>query len=110
MRKVVRRIKDANGMPVWMPGVGGELPQLLDYPVHINNDMPVPAAGAKSLMFGNYSRYVVRDVLQGGFFFRFDDSRYVSNGQVGFLMFWRSGGNLTDTGAVKYYQHPLELA
>ena len=36
--------------------------------------------------------------------FRFTDSAYAKNGQVGFLAWLRSGGNLVDVGgAVKYY-------
>ena len=37
--------------------------------------------------------------------FRFDDSFYMSNGQVGFLAWARAGGNLLDTAAVSLFQH-----
>lgn len=36
---------------------------------------------------------------------RFDDSAFALNGQVGFCGWMRSGGNLLDTAAVKYYQN-----
>lgn len=104
MRKVVRKLKDSNGRPIWMPAVGGELPQLLDYPVYINNDMPAPAANAKSIAFGNLRSYLIRDVNQF-VLFRFDDSAYSLKGQIGFLGMARSGGNLLDLNAVKLYQH-----
>jgi HK97 family phage major capsid protein len=55
-------------------------------------------------LFGDYSKYIVRDVMAANLF-RFDDSAYVKLGQIGFLMWMRSGGNLTDTAAVKYYQN-----
>ena len=42
------------------------------------------------------------DVLQMQLF-RFTDSKYAEKGQVGFLMWARSGGNLLDTAAVKHY-------
>lgn len=103
MRKLIRRIKDTNGRPVWLPGVGGELPQLLDYPVFINNDMPTPAASAKSLAFGALHRYMIRDVADIQFF-RFSDSSYTVRGQVGFQAFTRAGGNLLDVNAVKVFQ------
>jgi HK97 family phage major capsid protein len=77
---------------------------LLDYPVYINNDMPAPAASAKSVAFGNLSRYTIRDALQVTVR-RLDDSTFLSKGQVGFLAWARSGGNLLDLGAVKLYQH-----
>lgn len=103
-RKQVRRIKDTNGRPVWMPGLSGDLPQLLDYPVFINNDMPSPAANAKSIAFGNLGKYLIRDVAEVTIF-RLEDSALLQKGQVGFVGFMRSGGNLADTTAVKVYQH-----
>ena len=109
MRKVIRKLKDANGRPIWTPSYddGVTLPtpaQLLDYPVYINNDMAVPAVNAKSLAFGNLRSYTIRDALVVNLL-RFDDSAFVSKGQVGFLAFARAGGNLADSGAVKLYQH-----
>lgn len=109
LRKVVRKIKDANGRPIWLPsyeeGAVALAPaQLLGYPVYINNDMPAPAANATSLAFGNLHRYMIRDALQATLF-RFEDSAYASKGQVGFLAWARAGGNLLDTSAVKLYQH-----
>ncbi|MHB2053468.1 phage major capsid protein, partial [Pseudomonas sp. VEM90] len=63
-----------------------------------------PAANAKSIIYGDLSKYMVRDAMQVNLM-RFDDSAFASKGQVGFLAFMRSGGNLTDTDAVKHYQH-----
>jgi HK97 family phage major capsid protein len=67
--------------------------------------MPVMAANAKSVLFGDFSKYMVRDVMDFTLF-RMTDSKYTENGQVGFLAFCRSGANLIDVGgAVKYYQN-----
>jgi len=104
LRKVVRKIKDSSGLPVWVPGIGGAPAELLGYPVTVNNDMAAPGANAKTLLFGNFSRYFVRDV-RSVLLFRFADSAYLKQGQVGFLMFARAGGNLTDLNSVKYYAH-----
>jgi len=104
MRKVVRKVKDSQGLPVWVPGIGGGPAELLGYPVTVNNDMASPAANAKTLLFGNFARYMIRDVRKI-FLFRFADSAFLKQGQVGFLMFARAGGNLTDVNAVRYYQH-----
>jgi len=108
MRKVVRKLKDTNGRPIWMPGHSDGkqiLPaMLLDYPCFFNTDMPTPAANAKSIIFGNYARYLIRDALQVSMF-RFDDSAFINKGQVGFLALARAGGQLLDSGAVKAYQH-----
>lgn len=104
MRKVVRKLKDSSGRPIWTPAIGSDLPQLLDHPVWINTDMPAPAANAKSMAFGNLRSYMIRDALQLTIL-RFDDSGFALKGQVGFLALARTGGNLLDTGAVKLYQH-----
>lgn len=103
----IRKLKDDSGRPVFMPGYDGladAMPDtILGYPVTINQDMPVMAASAKSVLFGDMSRYYVRDVLQNTLH-RFEDSAYAKKGQVGFLAWARSGGNLIDVGgAVKHY-------
>ena len=109
VRRVVRKIKDTTGRPIWTPsydeGMSAKTPDLLlGYPVEINNHMPVPAANAKSITFGDHSKYMVRDAMELTMF-RFEDSAYLKKGQVGFLAWARAGGNLTDTNAVKVYQH-----
>jgi HK97 family phage major capsid protein len=64
------------------------------------------AANAKSIAFGDFSKYVIRDVMAMTYY-RFDDSAYAKKGQVGFLAFLRSGGNFMDVGgAVKLFQNP----
>ena len=109
VRRAVRKIKDTTGRPIWTPsydeGMSAKTPDLLmGYPVEINNHMPVPAANAKSISFGDHSKYMVRDAMELTMF-RFEDSAYLKKGQVGFLAWARAGGNLTDTNAVKVYQH-----
>jgi HK97 family phage major capsid protein len=109
LRRVIRKIKDTQGRPIWTPSWDGGFQvgtpdTLLGYPVYINNDMPVPAANAKSLAFGNLRRYMIRDAMSLTLF-RFDDSPYLSKGQVGFLAWARAGGNLMDINSVKLYQH-----
>ena len=106
-RKVIRKIKDTSGRPIWTPsyegGMGvGAADMLLGKELVINNDMPTMAANAKSIIFGDFSKYIIRDALSVQLM-RFDDSAFASKGQVGFLAFIRSGGNLVDAGAVKYY-------
>lgn len=109
MRRVVRKMKDGQGRPIWTPNydagiAGGFSDQLLGYDTQLNNDIPVPAANAKSIAFGDFSKYMIRDAMQLTLF-RFDDSKYAEKGQIGFLAWARSGGNLLDTAAIKLYQH-----
>ena len=109
MRRVVRKIKDTAGRPIWTPsydeGMSSATPdRLLGYPVYINNDLAVPAANAKSLAFGNFQRYLIRDAMDVQIK-RFDDSAFALKGQVGFCGWMRTGSNLLDTAAVKVYSN-----
>lgn len=105
--KVIRKLKDSQNRPLYIPALssalsGSDLPTINGYPVIVNQDVAVMAANAKSILFGLLSKYKIRDVMQVSLF-RFEDSVYISNGQIGFLAWARAGGNLTDTTAVKYY-------
>lgn len=105
---VVSKIKDSAGRPIWVPGgsdnLTGKTPDtLLGYPVVANDDVAVMAANAKSIAFGDLSKYIIRDVNGSVTMRRFDDSAFALNGQVGFCGWMRTGGNLTDTAAVKVY-------
>ena len=109
MRRGIRKIKDTAGRPIWTPSYESGITQkqpdlLLGYPVEINNDMPVAAANAKSLAFGDLAQYTIRDAMQVTLF-RFEDSAFLTKGQIGFLGWSRHGGNLLDTNAVRVYQH-----
>lgn len=105
---VVSKLKDTTGRPIWTPGdaesiVNGTPDTLLGYPVVINDDMAVMAASAKSIAFGDFSKYTIRDVAGTTVIRRFDDSAFALSNQVGFCGWTRSGGNLLDTAAVKVY-------
>lgn len=106
--KVIRKLKDTtNNRPIFIPGwdgLGGAMPDtILGYPVTINQDIATMAANAKSILFGDFSFYKIRDAMDLTMF-RFDDSAYIKLGQIGFLAWQRCGGNFVDVGgAVKYY-------
>ena len=108
--KMVRKIKDTQGRPIFVPGYeqgnpGGAPDRLLGREIVINQNMPAPAANAKSVLYGDFSKYLIRDVLDVTLF-RMTDSAYTLKGQVGFVAFCRSGGNMLDVGgAVKAYQN-----
>jgi HK97 family phage major capsid protein len=100
--KAIRKLKDSNGRPLWVPDFDGGITAaqggtLLGSPVMLNQQMPVMAANAKSILFGNFKNYIIRDVMAMNLF-RFTDSVYASKGQVGFLAWMRSGGNFIDNG------------
>lgn len=105
--KIIRKLKDTAGRPIFLPGydgLGKAMPDtILGYPVVINQDIAVMAANAKSILFGDFTFYKIRDAMDMQMF-RFDDSAYIKLGQIGFLAWMRSGGNFVDVGgAVKYY-------
>jgi HK97 family phage major capsid protein len=102
----IRKLKDSSNRPIYIPGydglAGAMKDTLLGYDICINQDIAQMAANAKSILFGDFSKYVIRDVMNAQLF-RFADSAYVKLGQIGFLMWARAGGNLVDSNAVKYY-------
>jgi len=106
--KVVRKIKDSNGRPIFVPGYeqgnpGGAPDRLLNRPITINDDVAAMAANAKSILCGDFKKYIARRVMDLTLF-RMTDSAFTLNGQVGFVAFQRIGGNLVDAGgAVKHY-------
>lgn len=105
--KVVRKLKDSQNRPIFLPGYDGlagpMADSLLGYKVVINQDVAAMAANAKSILFGDFSKYVVRDAMQLSLY-RFTDSAYTKLGQVGFLAWARSGGQYVDVGAsMKHY-------
>ena len=108
---VIRQIKDTQGRPIFVPGYeqgtpGGAPDRLMGRPITVNQDMAVMAANAKSILFGDFSKYIIRDVMDLTLF-RMTDSAFTRNGQVGFLAMQRVGGNLIDVSgaSVKHYQN-----
>lgn len=106
--KALRKVKDGNARPIFVPGYeqgnpGGAPDRLMNREIIINQCMPVMAPSAKSILFGDLSKYLIRDVMDLTLF-RMTDSKYTLKGQVGFVGFMRSGGNLIDVGgAIKHY-------
>jgi HK97 family phage major capsid protein len=106
--RIVRKIKDSQERPIFVPGYetnvpGGAPDRLLGDPIRVNQSVAKMAASAKSIAYGDFSYYKIRDVMAIEMF-RFTDSAYTKKGQVGFLAWMRSGGNLIDVGgAVKVF-------
>ncbi len=102
----IKKLKDTTGRPLWLPGISDADPdRILNHPYTINDDMAPMAADAKSIAFGDFSKYIIRDNAEVSLY-RMEDSKYTEKGQVGFLAFMRTGGNLIDVGgAVKVYQN-----
>jgi HK97 family phage major capsid protein len=102
--KVLQYSGDTVGVPLWIPGLtGGQPDTILGYPYTINQSMTTPATGVKSILFGDFSKYLIRDVSDIRLV-RMDE-RYADYDQVGFTAFMRSDGDLLDAGT-----HPVKYA
>lgn len=95
---------DTTGRPIWQAGVAvGEPDKINGYPYWINPDMADPAANAKSVLFGDFSAYYIRDVRQIQLVRLVE--RFADCFQIGFLAFQRSDGRLLNANAVKAFRH-----
>jgi HK97 family phage major capsid protein len=104
--KVVRKLVDGDGRPLWVPVPVAGMPATVNgRPYEIDNSMPVPAASAKSIVFGDIrAGYVIRLVL-GVQTLRLSE-RYAEKLQIAFLSFMRADGMVQDPSAIRGYQHP----
>ena len=101
--KAVRKLKDSTGQYLWQPGLrAGETDLILGKPVRTSAYMPSPAAGAKTIAFGEFSYYWIAD-RQGRSFKRLNEL-FAATGQVGFLATERVDGKLILPEAVQVLQ------
>lgn len=100
---IIRKLKDSQGHPLWNPDLTSGTPlSLLNYPIVTNMDMAVMAASAKSILFGNFQNYIIRDTL--GMQIMVLRERYADLLQVAYLAFARTDGNLVSAASpIKYY-------
>jgi HK97 family phage major capsid protein len=104
----LRKIKDGQQRPIFVPGYetgapAGAPDRLLGSPITINQSVASMAASARSILYGDFSYYKIRDVLDVTLQ-RYTDSAFARKGQVGFLAWARAGGNLVDVGgAIKVF-------
>jgi HK97 family phage major capsid protein len=104
--KAAKKLKDTTGRPIWAAGMAvGEPDTILGAPYTINQDMPQMGASAKSVLYGNFSSYWIRDVAP--FTLLRLDERFADYHQIAFLAFSRHDGDLIDAGVspVRYFAH-----
>ncbi len=102
--RTLRKLMDADGRPLWQPSVTSAEPDtILGKRYVINNDVPEMAASAKSILFGDFSNYFIRDVMDL-MIVRISE-KYIENGQIGFIAFSRHDGLVVDAGQgpIKHY-------
>jgi HK97 family phage major capsid protein len=110
MLKTIKKVKiaqysgDTAGIPLWQPSlVVGQPDTIHGYPFVVNQSVGAVATGVKSILFGDFSKYLIRDTREITMV-RLNE-RYIDYHQVGFLAFARSDGDLLDAGT-----HPIEYA
>ena len=101
--KAIRKLKDANGNYIWQPSLTAGTPDtLFNKPVVTSAYVPVIAAGAKTIAFGDFGYYWVAD-RQGRAFKRLNEL-FATTGQVGFMATQRVDGKLILPEAIKVLQ------
>jgi HK97 family phage major capsid protein len=95
--QALRKLKDLDGRYIWQPGtVAGEPDTILGKPYAVNPDMANIGTGNRSVIFGDMSKYLIRDVL-GVSLMRLDE-RYAENFQVAYVGFMRTDAKILDAG------------
>lgn len=99
--KALKKLVDDNGRPLWqssLAGLTGSWPDnLMGYPYVINQQVAAMAANARSILFGNLSKYIIRDARDITIVRLVE--LYAAAGQVGFLAFSRHDGRPTNPNA-----------
>lgn len=101
----LRKLVDTQNRPLLGLGInGGDPDSVLGYKYVVNNDVPVMALNAKSILFGDFSKYIIRDVANTLEIVRLNEVGATQN-QVIFVGFVRGDGQLVDagTGPVKLF-------
>lgn len=95
--KAAKLLKDGEGRPLWVPGVAVRQPDTINgYRYAVDMEIPTPAAAAKTMYFGDFSKFHIRDV-RGMQMLRLTE-RYAEFLQVGFILFSQHDSVLLDAG------------
>lgn len=104
--KAIKKLKDSQNRPLWLAGYDVNEPDtILGQPYFINQEMAAIGASAKSVLFGDLSKYIVRTVKDMRILRLVE--RYADYYQVGFQLFVRADGDLLNAGTnpVKHLVH-----
>ena len=104
--KALRKLKDDNDMPIWQPSVSQGAPDsLLGVKYVINQDMANIGASAKSILCGDFSKFIIRMVNDISVL-RLTE-RYADQLAVGFIGYQSLDSRLIDAGThpIKYLVH-----
>ena len=89
----LRKLKDGNGQYLWQPSVqAGQPDKLLGYDIFTSPYVPVMAAGAYAIAYGDFQNYWIAD--RTGRTVQRLNELYSTNGQVGFVATERVDGKI----------------
>ena len=98
---VLRKLKDKYGRPIWEVSLAqGEPDRIFGYKYFFNNAMDTIATTKKTILFGDFAKYVLRQAA-GLTVVRFNEL-FMSNHQIGFQAFMRVDGKLLQSAAFSY--------
>lgn len=93
-----------SALPGWYQSLDSSYGQLLGRPIFTDPNMDVAGAGKKSVVFGDPSKYLVRQVR--GLRIETSADYLFGNDLVAIKVVWRGDGIVTDTNAIKVLTHP----
>lgn len=97
--KVLMKLKDGDGRPLWQPSIQAGQPDLvLGQAVYYSPYMPTFGTGAKTIAYGNFKYYRIADRV--GLFVQRLNELYAATGQIGFRGHRRTDGNLLVPDAI----------
>jgi HK97 family phage major capsid protein len=98
---LLRKLVDGDTRPVFAAGMStGAYDKIHGYPFTINQSVPQPTTGLRSVIFGDLKKYTTRITLNMTLLRLVE--RYAEFLQIGFLAFARADGDLIDAGT-----HPI---
>jgi HK97 family phage major capsid protein len=98
----LRKLKDTAGNYLYVPAATVGAPDVfMGFPIIENPDVAATATSAKSVLFGWFGSYHVRQV--GGIEIARSDDAYFESDEIGFRVTLRLWGDLGQADAVKYF-------
>ncbi len=103
----LRKLKTTDLQYIWIPGLANREPDtLLGRPIIINQDVRGMNADMRSIAYGDFKAYKIRDVM-GITLLRLVE-RFAELAQIGFVAFSRHDGDIIDAGTnpILWIRHP----
>ena len=100
---LIRKLKDNNGAYLWQPSIqAGEPDRLLGYELYTSPYVPVVAASALAVAFGDFKNYWIAD--RSGRTVQRLNELYATNGQIGYVATERVDGKVILPEGIKLLQ------